>query len=556
MNRPARALHSPRNLPTAVVIALALAFSAAVAQGQLTWNAGGTDNLWTNPDNWVDGEVPQPDESDAVLLPDGSPASTSYNVELDRDQIIRGGFARIVRNSTFDLGGHSFTIDGGEFYQGESRINNMIWTNGNLVLGGASATEVNLLTDRSGIGATEIMRVMVFTDTVEVNTANVSSLTMAVRSGNRTTLLTVDMSEASFAGNTLVVNGPLYSGGYSGSSSSRGGEGILLLPDSLETFSTGGLTLGQNSGGGAAVTAANPTFAIGEIDFGGGSELSANISGDFVLGRGDNVSGTLTNLPSALHLTIGDASDRVVAHVAYKNQSQPLANHEAVGFVVSNGGTFEAHLTELRIGQNTIDTGDPGTSGGADGLLDFSAATLSTLDIAGDALIGVGVNAEGDLRLAGGEAVSQSLTLSSGQSGSSGRLDLDGTLWTIGDILSVGAGGQANVMVGLTSAGFDLTSDEAFQFDIAMGGVIEAPFEELVQAWAVRMLGDQTTLFDQYVGDGRLVASGTYGSYAEVFFDGTHTVFGIIPEPGVVSLILVGLGSLLLGRRCPCRRAQ
>lgn len=271
---------------------------------------------------------------------------------------------------------------------------------------------------------------------------------------------------------------------------------------------------------------------------------------DFILGQGDNASGEFQNLPDTFHLTVGSPGERGVGFIAYNDRQQGDAgNNPTTASIVSNGGTLELYFSEWRVGQNTIDTGDPLTSGSAVGTFDFSAADLNVLDISGDAFIGVGVNAEGDVRLSGGDATSQNLTLGDAAIGSSGRLDLNGTVWTIQDTLTIGATGRANLELGLTSAGFDLTSDEAFKFDIATGGVIDASFEELVQVWAVRMLGDQTALFEQYVGDGRLLASGTYGSYAEVFFDGTHTTFGIIPEPGSALLTLLALTGLLFGNR-------
>ncbi len=545
---------APKKMFAGVVGLFCGLLTAAPCHAQSTWNKASSGSWdWSDTGNWLDGSVPGNPEAGPVEI--RVPAN-SFTILLDTpgDQVLENGVAFKVGTTnfgqvTFDLQGKRLILDGGELAllisSGGSARTAVAFHNGTVQLGTAEHSASVALNGPD----TSINSGMVFGAGSIFNTTNTSSILIASNSYNRLTGYTLDLSQATFQSGTtpdaLVVTDSIAVGqGLSTSpTSDRNKLGILKLGKASTLEIGQNLILGQNIN-----SSGNSISVSGSLELDAATEgpVALNIGHDLRIGVGDRVTGAISGSPLELNVQVGSAQtpieNRGVLYVGYKNRTQKEDN-SATGSFLAAGGSFEAYVRELRIGENNS------TGGSAEGILDFGNSALQRLEVSGDATIGKGVNAVGSLSLKGGSASSETLTVGESTSVSRSLLSLDQTTWSVSESLLVGALGTIEIIVVEGSAGLDLLSDEPLNLVIQPGGVIHVTFAaapDTQNLWGLRLLGDYQGLLGGYLESHSLTASGAYGGSAQVFFDGTYTYYGIaaIPEPGAV--VLFGFAGLLL----------
>lgn len=371
---------------------------------------------------------------------------------------------------------------------------------------------------------------MVFDNKVTLDTANTTSIIVVANSSNKVENMALDLSAATLVSGTnaatLAVQDSIAIGqqlAATGITSSRHKYGQLLM-GVVEHLNIGkDLIIGQN-----ARTSSTDFNANGSLSFSTApaqGALDMHIGRDLRIGVGAGATGSITNTPDTLNLTIGSDTTRGgVVYVGYKNVATATGN--ASGTFNAKEGTFSAYITQLSVGRN-----DHATDGTAIGTLDFGDSTLETLDISGSAIIGQGHGANGTVKLKGGEASSTSLTVG-GLTAGTGLLDLNGTTWTT-ETLTVGSGGSIALTLSTQSeGGIDITTDADAAF--TLNGLVTVHFDN-DSLWGIRMLGDHVDLLKGFVTNGRLVGVG-----GDVFKDDTYTYFAVIPEPSTALLLMLG----------------
>lgn len=526
----------------------------------LSWsNTGAGTHDWMTGTNWAGGNPPDSPETDRIVIrptTSSSPQTVRFNVS--GTQTLQGGMLLNPNGSnsplTLNLDQNTLIFDGGAleiFRENSTALNSSLTISNGRVQLGTEANAAEFLVGLNSVYNSTMpnMKWVVFDSTAILDTKNLSAFTL-VTGDDRVQSLGLDLSAATLADGKLAVNGNLRVV-YKGAglvSSPRTWIGLLKLP----TAGDYAVEVGGNLE--VAVNLKQPHASNGiigtaqaSLDLGGGEEASIEVGGSLILGHGDRATAAVVNLPDALDLSVGSESVRGgVIYAGYKDRSQGTtgsnSDGDTSGTLVSAGGTFAAYATDLRVGQNTR------AGGSATGVLDFSAAELSVLDVSGDAFIGVGVEAVGMLLLRDGAATVANLTLGDSTAETDSVLGLNGTLFEVRESLSLGSLGQVNVTVGADSAGLDLLSSDPLDFTLASGAQILVTFTGAAggeDIWGLRMAGadvEQLNLLQGYLSDGRLVATGLFGGQAVLFQDGAHTYFGLqaIPEPGTVLLLAAG----------------
>lgn len=529
------------------------------------WNKDGPDDDWSNAANWTsDGSTPKGSAPPATVNePVVYPTTTSTNGPStmdDGDHVLTAGLTMGIDRSAvtpLDLNGSRLTVDGDTFSLGSWRSSPTI-QNGVLQIGTVANTTL-MQVYRRGDGGIETA-----TLTVRLDAVNVSNFHFANSSSSffNAPSQVLDLSGASISSttggapdNALAIDSELIVGQKSGTTASTG-KGTLRLPSSLASLSASDVLIGENLRSSGAVT--SPGTADGTIDFGGGASLTVNASGSFILAHGDNAVATLTNLPSELNLTVGSTGSPAVMQIAYNDRTQGDAgDNPTSGGLTSPGGSLDIHLTELRVGQNT----QPG--GSATGVLDLSAGTLTAFS-ADDVFIGVGVDADGSVLLPGGDAAASNVTIGSTAAGSTGLLDLSGTLLAVdGSVMIDGPADDQGVLTARIqgeSAGLDLA--DAATLSIGLGGLLDIRFEELSLGppeeiyFGLRWEGSHLTELLALEDSGALTVTNETDGIVNFLEAGGFTYVSLlppVPEPATGLLLLLGVPIIMRGGR---RRAR
>ncbi len=540
----------PRRIATGSLAATLLLAASAEAQYLYTHNNASGVKDWSTPAYWASTTPPPSVATDLVQI---TSISTSQNIRFTANQTMLGGFTQSHRATLyFDLNGNTATI-ADTWLLGVTTTDHLQdgvhsrFSNGMLQLG----TEVKAATINAFTGSVSAPaggRSLQVTGTL--NSLNLAEIGIIKNPGSahRDQNGTIDLSGAKLLSgaqeNALnVTGGVMISLIDVTTNAARTSIGALLLPSTIEHLSMGSLLVGKNTSLGNAT---GYYTVSGTLHLGGGAATSMNVAGDFVLGEGDNATGTVIGQPTALHLTVGSVGEEGAIRIGTKTVGQtsnPTPDRHTSGSLIANGGTLNAHLSELRIGQNTR----PG--GSASGVLDYHAGTLGELRVSGAAIIGAGEGATGRLLLHGGEASAASLVVGHATGTPSARslLELDETSFTTAS-LTLGDWGDLRITTGVGGGFLDITGST---FSILGDGLLEINFSTAAEddlLWGLRMAGDQRSLFGQYLEDGLLAATGLYGEQAAIHFDGTHTFYGI-PEPSSFLLAGAGLGAATLLRR-------
>ncbi len=534
-----------------------------MAQGTKTWTntSVAAPHLWSQSANWADGNAPEALESAEIFIDsfNRSPVA-ERTIQLDRpEQVLRGGlrfqFTGWSNLSTrIDLNGGRMTLDGGGLYFNGSMSAvttrpTVSFTNGTLQLGTAensSVLEVGKMIAGFGSMADTAL---VFGSGATFDSRNLAAIRIISEPVSYAQQFTLDLSQATVAtGSTagVLTTGTLEAAVYTATAitAGRSREATLRLGTMERLEVTGDLQLGVSA---VTTTNAATTFS-GTLLFTDtqAGPLEVNIGRSLKVGVGIGGKGSLRDLPGQSAIRVGRAEmqthERGVLQIGFSHLTPTLASRAAAeGEVISEGGSFSAYISELRIGENRSSVG----KGAALGTLDLGKATLSTLSVTGDAVLGSGHEAQGRLLLRGGVASSASLSIGNATLEAEGRagrslLRLDGTKWEVAGNFTLGAQGDVEIIVGNHAAGLDFATTT---FSIASGGKITLTFNEAAQEgtlWGLRFLGDQSALLTSY--QSAITTDGDYGNLATIFYDGSYTYYGLqqVPEPGSVVLLLLG----------------
>ncbi len=537
-------------------LALAAALTGALpARAQYVWtkNSNGSYD-WGTAANWKDSVLPPDTAAQQVRFDAYTSSSPTVNLDKDRQLnagIFISGSTTNIGTLTLNLAGHRLTINGSDLLIDPnstfaSNRTTTTFTGGTLQLGGASSANF-IVGAPSGEGyagtATSTIGVA-FAAGTTLDSANLGNLQVAASAATRLQNLELDLSAATLVSGAeagaLKVGQSLIVGHSSttGPAATRHKYGSLKLGIVSNVEVGGDLLLGINARTNGSATNARGTLTFSNALEQGAATLS--VGGAFRLGVGAGSEGTIAQAPATLHTAIGTELSRGGAfHVGYKATA---AVGDATGSFVAQSGSFNAWITELRIGQNTGGTGE------VSGVVDLRNTTLGTLDVAGAAIIGGGTNAQGELRLRGGAANSTSLTVgaAAGAELSRSLLSLNGTEWTLSESFTLGALGDLFLTVTEGGAGgLTLLSDQVGSFAIeAAGGnhgTLNIAFESTGSAWGLRLAGDRTDLLETYLEDQFIVAGGTYGNQAVIWQEGGFTYLGYTAVPEPSTFFLAGL---------------
>lgn len=376
-------LKSARFMPVVIAAAVLIACTAIPSSSfadkakkkppTFRWTGEGADPKWSTAANWAKGDVP--DQAEKVRVFIGLPKA--FQVLLDGDVSLSGlmHVGRFRANTTIDLGGHTLTMRSGTLRLGDGTRSPFAIKNGTLHLGGAAAA-VNLDVHRNESGRTSTLK-----EGVTVNTVNLRTFALCVAQGNRVAKATLDISQATFADNTLRAEA-LAVATYRGLNTGCGAHGTLKLPPTLKHLTVDSMLVGVTHPFRGRLGGRN--HAVGIVDFGGGDALTLTAAKEFVLSRGDNTHGELRNLPETLHLRVGSEAQPAVMHVGYKHLSQSgkTPDNFVKGFLELGKGDVVAHLSELRVAENTC------KGGIAIGEVNFGKATSCNINVAGPVVVG------------------------------------------------------------------------------------------------------------------------------------------------------------------------
>lgn len=588
---------------TVVLIAAPL-----TAQTPIQWNESRYNPTilnWTDSANWLGGVSPSENEEALVLFRTTSSVNNQfYDVVLDiegPEQVLRGGLhfdvvGNALRTVALDLNGKRLVIDGEKLVisgTASTARTAVRFYDGTLQLG----TTENSASLRLGIehaNANETFTVE-FGDSSVLDTYNTRDILVSAVDfsesyadwdSNRARRYILDLSQATLRSQeqlgALAATGKLAVGesAHRLPHASIGGEtqGRLVLGE-VSLVQSADLVVGEQqrrssngslNGGNAVVR--NVTGILGFANETYSTPIELKVQDSLRIGVGDYANGgihkrqmvteiddddneilveVLSDAP-AMNVTVGSEAQRGIILVGYKNQSHgggqyaELDNGVTSGSFVTQGGSFNAWLTELRIGQNT----ETREGGSTTGILGFGNSELGVLDIDGDAIIGQGLRAVGTLSLKSGLARSNDLIVgdTSGTEEVS-LLSLNGTTWEVENVLLVGVNGRVEIAVDGTSSGLDFLLDDSSSLLIQEGGVIDVRFDQAPDVghlWGLRMSGDHKDYLESFLGEG-LVASGVFGESAIVFTDGGYTYYGItaIPEVSTISLLMLTAGGIL-----------
>lgn len=516
----------------------------------LSWTGAGGDGAWSSPANWRDGLMPVPTEVRPVQLELGA----VMDMTLDRDQQLRGGLSMAAfRGSVrLDLGGHRMTFAGGKFIAAGTR-NSPVIRNGTLVLGVEGRPTDLRVFDQVGDDQT-----FTLADDVRIEAGHMGELALATAAGNRTAKGVFDLSAAKLIDDRMTMR-RLVIAAYEGLNTARGSEGTLKLPATLRRLETAELAMAINHRAGGT---GQPSFAKAAIDFGGGAQLDLRVTGQLTLAIGDNTAAAWTNLPRRLNITIGNDGAPGIVRIAYKDRSQGKTDppdQAATAELLPTGGSFTAHLAELRVGHNTQ------SAGGAHGVLDLSASTMDTLKLigepdpgvyyrpdmtrtayfqsieqllgapivaAGAMIVGVGHGATGTVRLPAGAVEAAHVFVGDAAEGSKGTLELLGSTLTVRRALTIGQGGQVTARIaaggGIRILGGEPNALSIDKADDRAGRLRLVIADAAMPVIALRIAGDHEAKLRQYLQDGRIVIESStipVGAFV-IYRDGGDTVLG------------------------------
>ena len=221
------------------------------------------------------------------------------------------------------------------------------------------------------------------------------------------------------------------------------------------------------------------------------------------------------SLPTNVSVIVGqDAANRGAVIIGQGGQQEQYSASGWQGkgrLVAATGGTFTAYLTGLTVGYSSFDN----ANARGYGILDVRGMSNVLIDVSGTTVFGEATGANGCYtatgRFARATINTGNLRVGVGGLGTrSGFVELDGTVATVTNNVTVGTAGRLNVRLNGAAAGVCLSNADASAFAITVGGVHDLNFVqdqsggETGVYWALRWKGDHKSALYAMHGDGRL----------------------------------------------------
>jgi len=309
------------------------------------WDGGGTNNDWSNGDNWIGDNAP---DSQASLHFAGTQRLTPNN---------NFSAGTLFSNIYFDVGAGAFTLDGNQIAMADSMENSS--TNQQIVAIPILVGDGRILSIRTmdGSGDLTISGVISGSGNLE-KLIHTSNETAAVITGSNT-----------YSGKTTI-----HAGGLRISSIKNAGS---PMPSSLGMPSSGNSTivLGNAS---ALIYAGAGDITDREFDFQGSPSRITQSGGGLLKFTGDFIPGT-----SGSKWIYLDGSSAGAAEISGVIMNPPATGHtrivkEGTGTWTLSGSNFYSGATTIRAG--TLALNGPGSIAGSE---ELEVASGATLDVAG-----------------------------------------------------------------------------------------------------------------------------------------------------------------------------
>ncbi len=233
-------------------------------------------------------------------------------------------------------------------------------------------------------------------------------------------------------------------------------------------------------------------------------------------------------LPAGINITLGVDADNT-ATLALNSELNEPGNHSQL--IARSGGTFTAWLSTVNIGTAALDFG---------GTLDIAA--MEVCAIVADT-VRIGTVRRGTAKLPPGTFEARDTQVGGG---TSGLLELNGTLMTVGETLTIESNGELVIKVGATPAGLSLDPGAALTLAAGARRILvqfnAIPADPHGAHYGVRLAGDRLSELQTMLGDGRIdyePIEGVIGNRPiEAFVYRGDTYLGIAPLPRGSLLLL------------------
>ena len=540
---------SPRGMLAALLLAALACSLPAAHAATVTWDGGGTDNLWMNPDNWGGNATVQ--EFDSLVF-DGSTQLTANNTFTANTQF---------NGITFAAGAGAFILRG-----------NAINLGGDIVNNSASQQQIfTALTFQQDTNFSIIGGIL----TMQTTISGAFALT---KLGTGQLTLT---NTASYSGGTIVSQGILQARANttnnvfgSGAISIASGAKLQFRPGGNNTVVTSNVIsgagqveiFGQSGTAVQVLSGANTYSGVTTVDASGASTHSVlNIQNGSALG--DTAAGTTVGLGGALqiqnNITVGaealtlsgsgiDSNDTgALRNISGNNTYGGLVtlagatriNSDAGTLTLSNAGTITGATFGLTVGGagNSTIASAIGTTSGT--LTKDGAGTLTLTGA--NTYSGVTTVSAGTMLVSGTLAATSGVTVSGGtlQLGAAERINNAATLTLSGGTLSTG--GFSETLGSLT-----LTAATASSLDFASGGSIIL-FSGITADTGTLAISNWTSGSDslRFTSNANLLASSftVNGGAATILNQGSY--FEVVPEPATWALLAFSLTTVMVLRR-------
>ncbi len=492
-------------MKTVLGIGLGLGVSAA-AFAQTTWTGGGADGSWTDAGNWSAGAPANP--ATALVAYNDSGKGMTGIVNAAGAAWTLGSVS--VRN---DSGIHTVNLDGKTLIVTNLLINpttanksaSLAVTNGTIQFG-TDTTAANILLGQRLSGEWDARTGNFIAGSgVTVDTRNIGTLTLG---NDVTTLGTMDLRGATLANNEFKATRIVFG-----------------LSNNGNLQQTSRVLFGQTG----------VTFRVRYLDLGGDGSRTSRIG----IPTGNETSQHL--LPTNTSFVVGTSSARGRVYIAPNLRSDSRLE-------AAKGGTFTAHLTEMKVGGSTVNNGNQLAT------LDLSRMDRVDIDCSGKltmyctsfnwfykyyatARFPVGTISFAEVEL--GALLPAQNPPSYDNSGSFALIELNGTTMRVSSSLAIRTNGTVTARIGATSAGVELTS-AGTTFALDAGGKLQIVFTNAAVVcgapfYGLKWPGDRVAQLQTWTNDGRLVintnALGGLAGLAGIFLTNGVTYVGIPAQP-------------------------
>jgi len=502
----------------------------------LRWTGGA--GVWTNPENWNQGKVP---ESIAKRLVE---VRVPAEITFDRsDQRLLGGLklGSLQGPVVLDLAGHDLILRGGEFSLGLGEQGGKL-RRGGIAFEGAVSWKVGC--DKESTSASQFVL-----EDVLLKTGGLEKLVVAETGSNRRSGSTLDLSKARVENGLFAVGAEIVVGRYLYPEYNRSivNTGKLILPGNLQILRCKDLVVGRNSRYWGEKKVASAT---GLVEFSSELPVALEVRSLLGLGMGDNASGRIMRIPPKSSLQVGSVESPGFVRIGVRDREQghDLGN-PAEGEMLMENATIRIVASEMRVGHNLY------AGGSADGKLLFQAGSQTEIDCVGKSgplvflkrnfervvisdvedllarpilhpgalIVGWGIGAVGELELGSGNLRVGSAYVGSRHAGSAGVIRAENTKITVREKLAIGASGRMNLS-GTASLAIEALEAEALSIE----GGAKLAFSRESPGTLLTWQGNHETFLKQCLERKAIEVNTSVGS-AVVSSEGGFTRLDVVP---------------------------